>query len=190
MLYVRMPKERVAVLIGQKGEAKKLIEKRCEVKIHVDSRTGDVAIRSGGEISSIDRSEETVGDLMAFTARDVVKAIARGFSPERAMRLFDDDVYLELLDIRDYAGKSAKHVRRVRSRIIGTGGKTRRIIEEMSEADLSIYGNTVGIIGDIWSLDIAKRAAQMVLEGSEHSTVYRYLEGRRRDLRIAEMGMQ
>ena len=180
MLYVRMPKERVAVLIGQKGRAKRLIEKNTGVKIHVDSKTGDVAIHSANDAS----------DFGAFTARDIVKAIARGFSPDRAMSLFREDIYLELIDIRDYSGKSSKHVRRVRARIIGTDGKTRRIIEEMSEAELSIYGNTVGMIGDIYSVDIAKRATQMVLEGSEHSAVYRYLEGRRRDLRFMEMGMQ
>ena len=180
MLYVRMPKERVAVLIGSKGEAKQIIEERTGVKIEIESKTGDVSIQS----------ENDESDFNAFTARDIVKAIARGFSPERAMTLVKEDIYLDLIDIRDYSGKSSKHVRRIRGRLIGSDGKTRRIIEELSEAELSIYGNTVGIIGDIYSLDIAKRATQMILEGSEHSVVYRYLERRKRDLKMMEMGMQ
>lgn len=180
MLFVRMPKERVAVLIGPEGETKKLIERLGSVKIAIDSRSGDVAISF--------KSKGT--DFKAMAARDAVKAIARGFSPQTAARLFDDDNYLELIDIRDYSGKSSKHVRRIRARIIGTEGKTRRTIEELSGADMVIYGNTVGMIGDVVSLDAAKRAAQMVLEGSEHSAVYRFLEGRRREMKFMEMGMQ
>lgn len=178
-LYVRMPKERVAILIGPKGQTKHHIEEFSKVKISVDSKSGDVSI-----------SSEAEGDFKSLIARDVVKAIARGFSPQTAMRLFNEDNYLELLDIRDYAGKNSKHVRRIRARIIGSEGKTRRIIEEMSGADMCIYGNTIGLIGDVYSLDAAKRAAQMILEGSEHSAVYRFLEGRRREMKFMEMGMQ
>ncbi len=179
MLYVRMPKERVAVLIGQKGEVKQRIEEMTETQIQVDSKTGDVGIASKEE-----------GDYMALKARDIVKAIARGFSPDRAMQLRSDDIYLELLDVRDFVGKSTKHVRRIRARLIGTDGKTRRIIEELTGAEMSIFGNSVAIIGDIQSLDVAKRASQMILEGSEHSAVYRFLEGRRRAFKFMEMGMQ
>ncbi|MCK4757171.1 MAG: RNA-processing protein [Thermoplasmata archaeon] len=180
MLFVRMPKERVAVLIGHDGKVKKQIEKLASVKINVESKSGDVAISFKGNDTN----------FKALAARDIVKAIARGFSPNRAMCLFDDDNYLELLDVRDYAGKSHKHNRRIRARLIGTKGKTRHLIEELSGAEMSIYGNTVGLIGDVHSLDAAKRATQMLLEGSEHSAVYRFLEGRRREMKFMEMGMQ
>ncbi len=59
----------------------------------------------------------------------------------------------------------------------------------MSGAEVSVYGNTVGIIGDFLEMDIAKNAVVMLLSGSEHSTVYRYLERRRMDIKIAEMGV-
>ncbi len=182
-MYVRMPKERVAVLIGPEGETKKLIERLGEVKIKINSKTGDVSLSfKGGDKAG-------GANFKAMAARDVVKAIARGFSPPNAMRLFDDDNYLELIDIRDYSGKDSKHVRRVRARIIGTGGRTRRLIEELSGSEMVVYGNTVGLIGDIISLNAAKRAAEMVLEGSEHAAVYRFLEGKRREMKFMEMSM-
>ena len=106
------------------------------------------------------------------------------------MRLAEEDNFLELIDIRDYSGKTQKHVMRIRGRLIGKDGKTRRIIEEMSGAEMCIYGNTVGLIGDVYSLDAAKRASEMVLEGSEHSAVYRFLENKRREMRFMEMSMQ
>ena len=181
MIFVRMPKDRVAVLIGQKGTVKKQIEKIAGVKIKINSKSADVSISF--------KSEAEEESFKAMAARDVVKAIAQGFSSDTAMRLFDDDYYLELLDIRDFAGKSSKHVRRVRARIIGVNGRTRRVIEELSGADMVIYENTVALIGDVISLHAAKRACEMILEGSEHSAVYKYLEGRRREMKFLEMTM-
>ncbi len=127
-----------------------------------------------------------MGGLKAF---NIVRAVGRGFSPEKAMRLVDDDVFLEVIDIREFAGKKKNSVRRVRGRLIGTRGKTRRLIEELSGADVSVYGNTVSIIGDFLEIDIARNAITMLLSGSEHSTVYHYLERRRMDIKIAEMSI-
>ena len=179
MYYVRVPKDRIAVIIGKDGSTKEMIEKRADVRIFIDSKDGEV---------SIDESESN-DPLNGMKAVSIIRAIGRGFSPEKAMRLMDDDVYLEIIDIRDFSGKKKNSVMRLRGRVIGTKGKTRRIIEEMSGAEVSVYGNTVGIIGDFLEMDIAKNAVVMLLSGSEHSTVYRYLERRRMDIKIAEMGI-
>ena len=179
MYYVRVPRDRVAVIIGKEGKTKDMIEKRTGVRIMIDSRDGGI---------SIDESEaEDV--LNGMKAVNITRAIGRGFSPEKAMRLMEDDVYLEIMDIRDFSGKKKNAIMRLRGRIIGTKGKTRRLIEEMSGADVSVYGNTIGIIGDFLEMDIAKNAVVMLLSGSEHSTVYRYLERRRLDIKVAEMGI-
>ena len=75
-------------------------------------------------------------------------------------------------------------MRRIRARVIGTNGKTRRIMEDLSGADISIYGHTVAIIGDIYQLDLAKRAVDLILSGSEHKTVYKYLEREHKKMRL------
>ncbi len=179
MHYIKIPKERVAVLIGKKGSVKRDIEEKTGVHLYIDSREGEVSIDES-------EAEDPMGGIKAF---NIVRAIGRGFSPERAMRLLDDDVYLEVIDIREFSGKKKNSVRRVRGRLIGTKGKTRRLIEELSGADVSVYGNTVSIIGDFLEMDIARNAITMLLSGSEHSTVYHYLERRRIDIKIAEMGI-
>lgn len=180
MFYLRIPMERIGVLVGKKGEVKAEIEKRSGVRLEIDSEDGAITVNE----------EKATEPVLALKAVDVVKAIGRGFSPETAFRLFSEDIYLELLDIRDYTGKNQKHVRRVRARVIGTKGKTRRIVEELSNAGVSIYGNTVAIIGGLEEVDIAKTAMDMLLSGSEHSTVYAWLEHQRRGMRLAEMGLQ
>jgi ribosomal RNA assembly protein len=175
--YLKIPKDRIGAMIGPGGEVKRDIEKRTGIRVDVDSETGEVTI-------DYDHAKDPV---MVLKVNDIVKAIGRGFSPARASRLLKDDVYFALIDIQDYIGKRPDNVRRMKARLIGTGGKTRRIIEELSEAELSIYGDTVAIIGGAEALDIAKNALDMILTGSEHSAVYSYLEHTRRERRVAQL---
>ena len=89
--------------------------------------------------------------------------------------------------MRDYVGKRNKHIHRIAGRIIGKEGKTRRKIENDAGVFLSIYGHTVSIIGKIEGMEVAKKAIEMLLEGANHSTVYRYLEREKKKLRMKEL---
>jgi ribosomal RNA assembly protein len=177
VLYVRIPMERLGVLIGTDGKTKKRLEKLTGVKISVDSSTGEVTIDETG----------CEDPTMSLKARDVVQAIGRGFSEERAMKLLEDDVLLRIFDIKDFAHSRNRRVQ-LKGRVIGSGGKTRRLIEELTGASISVYGHTVAIIGSPLQLDIASRAVEMILQGSEHASVYRYLERMRPQLKMEEMG--
>jgi len=175
---VKIPAERVGVLIGHGGETKEKIEKLSGVRLNIDSEEGDVEI-------DYTHSEDP---SMAIAVRNIVAAIGRGFAPEKAMKLIEEDCILEVMDIRDYVGKKVEHVVRMRARIIGTRGKTRQIFEELTGAHISVYGNTVAIIGDGLQVDIARRGMDMLLCGSEHATVYHFLEGMRAKIKIDRMG--
>ncbi|MEM1988921.1 MAG: KH domain-containing protein [Candidatus Woesearchaeota archaeon] len=159
---IKIPQERIAVLIGVKGETKKSIEKEFKVKIKIDSETGDV------EISGKD-------GFKVFVAKNVVHAIGRGFNPSIAMKLKNEDYFFDIIDISDYGNtKNAKF--RLKSRVIGTEGKARRNLERLTNTDIEIYGKTIGIIGLSEDVVLAKKAIEMLLEGAKHATVYRYLE--------------
>jgi len=177
MLYARIGLERIGVLVGPQGATKKLLEESTRVKITIDSTTGEVSV-----------DESTASDpSLALKVRDIVVAIGRGFSEERALRLLDEDVYLQVLEVKDYA-RSRGRVAQVKGRLIGSRGKTRRIIEEMTGADVSVHGHTVAVIAASFQLPVAVEALEMLLRGSEHSTVYRFLERKREELRPFEMG--
>ena len=178
MQALRIPTERVGVLIGKNGEIKERIEKLTGVRISIDSEEGDI---------QIDYSHAK-DPAMALAVNNVVTAIGRGFSPVKALKLLRDDYFFELLDIRDYVGKKHEHVIRMRARVIGTRGKTRAIIEELTGAHVSIYSNTVAIIGDSLQIDVARRALDMLLSGSEHAAVYHFMEKRRARLKVDGMG--
>ena len=175
MRYIKVPKERIAVLIGKNGEVKELIEKHG-INIEINSSNGEVKIIGKNSLDEID-------------AENVIKAIARGFSPEKAMLLFNEDYYFELLDIREWAGKKENHIKRLAGRVIGKEGKARRVIEDISGAYVTIYGHTIGIIGRIKEMQSAKRAIEMLLDGANHSTVYRFLEKERRKRKMEEFGI-
>ncbi len=167
---VNIPRERVGVLIGEKGSVKAGIESRLGVKLSVDSRDGTVIIdlakpvREGGDPVSL------------FKARDIVTAIGRGFSPERAFKLFEDGVILSVIDLSEYVGRNPNNLNRVRARLIGTGGKTRRIISENCHVEISIYGDTVSIIGEYRDVQAAEEAILALVKGSPHGAVYRMVD--------------
>ncbi len=173
--FIRIPKERVGVLIGQGGETKKAIEKMLSVELQIESETGGVTITL---------AENAEDPSVLLKAKDVVTAIGRGFSPEHAFRLIhDENAVLDIIDLRTIFGRSESDIKRVKGRIIGMEGKTRRIIEELTDTHITVYGHTVSIIGSIEHAQIAREAIQMLIQGSQHATVYKFLHRKRRELK-------
>jgi ribosomal RNA assembly protein len=174
-MFVRIPKERVGVLVGSDGKVKQKIEERLMVELQIESESGGVTIVL---------SERTNDPSLLFRAKDVVTAIGRGFSPEQAFRLLrnEDDIF-DFIDFRVIFGRSESDIKRVKGRIIGANGKTRRLIEELTDASVVVYGHTVGFIGTFEQVDVAKNAVQMLIDGSQHHTVYRYLQRKRSEFK-------
>lgn len=173
--FVRIPRERVGTLIGPEGKFKAYIEEQLHVKLEIDSQDGGV---------NIVLSESAADPSMLLRAKDVVTAIGRGFAPETAFRLIrnEDDIF-DLVDLRLVFGRSESDIKRIKGRIIGADGKTRKLIEELTEADVVVYGHTVGIIGSFEQADAARNAVQMIVEGCQHHSVYKYLQRKRTELK-------
>jgi len=174
---VRLNEERIGPLLGKKGVVKSDIESRCGVEISVDGETGDVTIRS---------TKLTV-EMTPFKAVEIVTAIARGFSPRRAFRLLEEDMLLNIIDLRDYHGKSPSTLIRIRGRLIGLAGKSRRLIEELSGADISVYGHTAGIIGTQEEAKLASEAISKLAAGTSHRSVYNMLQKARTRAKMERM---
>ena len=68
---LKIPKERVAVLIGKAGSMKKELETSTKTKLDIDSEEGDVFVKG----------EEALG---LFLAREIIQAIGRGFHPQNS----------------------------------------------------------------------------------------------------------
>ena len=173
--FVRIPKDRLGAFIGPDGRVKEHIEKQLGIEIRVDSETGDVTLTL---------SPTAEDPSVLFRAKEVVTAIGRGFAPDRAFKLIrDNEALLEVVNLREIFGKSPSELERVKGRIIGQHGKTRRTIEELTEAEVSVYGYTVSIIADAEEMEIAREAIEMLLQGRQHSSVYRFLQRKRREIK-------
>jgi len=176
---VKVPQERIGALVGPDGRVKANIEKKLSVRLQIDSQTGDIQITL---------MPTTQDPTVLFRAKEIVTAIGRGFSPEHAFRLLEDDeAMLEVIDLRETVGRSQSDMKRLKGRVIGKEGKTRRIIEELTEANICVYGHTISIIGEIDQVEIAKEAVRMLIRGSLHGTVYRFLHRKRRELKKKKM---
>ena len=173
--YVKIPGDRIGALVGPDGTVKNVIERKLSVDLEVDSESGTVQVTMPA-----DAKDPTV----LFRAKELVTAIGRGFAPDHAFRLLDDEeIVFEVIELRDIVGRSASDLKRLKGRVIGKEGKTRKIIEELSEANISVYGHTISIIGYPEQASIAREAVSMLIRGSLHGTVYRFLHKKRRDLK-------
>lgn len=161
MYELKIPKSRVACLIGQKGQTKKIIERSTKTRIKVETE-GDVEISGEG--------------FGAYVCEKIVKAVGRGFNPDVGLELLKENYGLEIINIKDFTGKSKKKFYRIKSRLIGKEGKARKVIEKITGCHICVFGKTISIIGEFDKLNITMKGVEKILQGSEHGNVYGFLE--------------
>ncbi len=163
--YLLIPEDRIGALIGKKGKTKQKIEKLTGAKIYIDSSSGEVRITS----------DEALALLKAV---NICKAIARGFAPEKAFLLAKDYYELRIIDMKDFLStKRAIEVKK--ARLIGTKGSVRKRLEELCNCYVSVYGNTVALIGIEEDLEDAERFIIEILEGADIEAAFRRLKERK-----------
>ncbi len=173
---VTIPNNRIGALIGPNGRVKNRLEKLAGVEVKIDSGSGEVFISSKPDIKD---------PFLVIKARDIVHAVGRGFNPQIAFSLIDEDMYLEIINMKTVVGTNPNKLKRIRGRIIGKEGRTRRVIEETTGTRISVFGNTVGIIGPYERLKVARDAVHLLLEGAKHGTVYGFLEEKAQKFRLS-----
>tara|TARA_Y100000310_G_C20630818_1_gene788571 strand:- start:684 stop:1205 length:522 start_codon:yes stop_codon:yes gene_type:complete len=166
---LKIPKKRVAVLVGKKGVDKRKIEKATECSIIVNSE-GEVIIK--GE-----------DGLKCYECSNITKAIGRGCKPSVAMSLLKEDNCCEIIDIAEYCGKNKEKMKRIKGRIIGKEGRVRKIIEKITNVNLVVYGKTVCIVGEIEEVGIAKNAVHDILKGAPQGPVFSVVERKIKELK-------
>ena len=175
--HIKIPLDRVAVLVGPKGSVKELIEEKSTAGLNIDSQTGDVEIM------------EPKDAIRGLRAGEVVHAIARGFSPEKALKLFDEELLMfETIDLSNIA-RTEKDLQRLKGRIIGKEGKTREVFESLTSSRISVYGKTICLIGYPEHNAVARAGIDMLLKGSTHGPVYKFLEKKKSELKRVELGL-
>jgi ribosomal RNA assembly protein len=171
---LKIPHDRIGVLIGTSGDIKKNIESATSTTITVDSKEGEVVITA-------------TNGVHLYDAREIIRAIARGFNPDIALQLLKTDSALEVINVTDFAGKNKNSFKRLKGRVIGSEGKAKRELERLTNCRISVYGKTIALVGQIEDVINMRRAVESLLEGATHAHVYRFLEKKRRQQRIDHM---
>lgn len=167
---VKIAGSRVGVLIGKSGATKKELEGKTHTTITVDSKEGLVKVESS--------EEYTVSLLRAV---EIINAINRGFSPERAFEMIEDeDLLLDVIDLSVMA-EGPRQLDRLRGRIIGKDGRAREQIEDMTDVEISVFGKTIALIGYPEQLKTARAAIDMLIEGVPHENVFAFLDRKKKE---------
>lgn len=158
MGHISIPKDRINLLKKTKGWKEQLKE---FLDVDVDIRE-DLIIN--GDV------------LQVIRAKEILRAFGRGFDFQDSLDLLDEEYFLEMISINEFTGKSKDRQVTLKGRVIGKEGRTKRMIEESADVKIAIYGKTVSVIGKPRNIKIAENAIEMILSGSEHNSVYRFLQ--------------
>ncbi|HXW98805.1 MAG TPA: KH domain-containing protein [Methanomicrobiales archaeon] len=172
---VRVSQDRIGVLIGKGGATKRSLEEKTGSRVTVDSKEGIVAVEG----------EDAEG---VISAAEVVRAIGRGFSPERAFVLLEDeDLLLDVIELTALAD-TPQQMDRIRGRVIGKDGRSREQIEDMTGTAISVHGKTVAIIGGVEQSKTARTAVEMLLTGVPHEAVFAFLDRKKKEAKQDLLG--
>lgn len=157
--FIAIPEERMKLL--KKDEKwKEQLKKFSDAKIELNDEV----------------SIETDDPFQVLRLKEVIKAFGRGFDFDIALNLLDEEYFLEVIEVKEFSGKSRKRQLVLKGRVIGTKGKMKKMIEKYCDVKIAIYGKTISILGRWNNLMKAKKAIEMILSGAMHTTVYRFLE--------------
>lgn len=173
MHELKIPKERIPILIGPGGKIKKTIEKETKAQLTIDSKEGDVIIQAED-------------GMHVYLAKEITKAIGRGFNPQKALLLLKSEYIFDIINLSDYV-RSREQIIRLKSRIIGAEGKARKTMETLTETSISVFGKTISIIGESEDVNTARRSIESLIGGSTHATVYRWIERQKRELKTRKI---
>ena len=109
-----------------------------------------------------------------YLALQVLEAINIGFSTEKALRLKEDGIILQTLHIKDITKRG--DLERVRGRIIGKKGRTLSTLSKLTNCDISLEDNEIGLIGDAEIMDDEIQSVTSLIQGSKQGNVYTRLE--------------
>lgn len=161
---MNIPKQRIGVIIGKKGSTKRKLERELNSKLVIEDQ----------------KVYYSTNDPVTFLKiRDVIKAIARGFTPEEALMLLDDNYTLYVINLEEKFGKNKERIIRYKSRVIGREGSVRKQIEEKTNTKMVVYGKTISLLGRMKDIRRALDVINLILKGSRHSTALNLLNRRK-----------
>lgn len=164
--------------------SKKLFFPRKEVERILDSRDLleeelNIEIEWENQKLKITSKKGNIQDLIQ--GEEVLKALRWGFEPKIALMLRRQNYDIQKIDLKEYGGD----LHRIKGRVIGSGGKTKKKIERITKTNIMITKRQAIVIGAYNGLQLAVEAIERIASGQRRQYIYRWLHNEKRRLRWA-----
>lgn len=157
----------------------KLLEKNKEV--FEKSYSVKISINKKDSLVYLNATDITI-PYKFMKAKQAIEALSLGFSLDDILMLSDDNIFFERIDLTEIY-RNRRDLKRIKARIIGSEGKIKLLIEEITGAKIAIGEKEVGIIGDYEQVKTAREAIELIIEGKSHRTLNNFLRMESRKLK-------
>jgi ribosomal RNA assembly protein len=170
MLRLPLSRQAISNIIGKEGKKKKQLEKLLNINIKIEDDFIVVATKDKAGIE--------------YDLSQIFDALILGFEPRTAVLLLDPFYVFIKINVKALVRQS--RLKQIMARIIGTGGKTIKKIEETADCHVTVHDHHVGLIGKAENVKIATEALNMLIQGKPFASVYRRLEQARKRLHYSK----
>jgi len=122
-----------------------------------------------------------------YIAEKTIDALDFGFPFSAAIGIKEQNFEFEVINIKEHTKR--KDLERIRGRIIGTKGKTLQTLSQLTNCNLELKDNRVGIIGEPEYLKNAGDAIVLLIKGTKQGNAYQFLE-KRQPKSIGDLGLK